>query len=37
MATIETILEDSPEKMPHQDSGYSITISQVGDKETLSE
>ena len=37
MANIKTILVDSPEKMPNQNSGYSIIIPQVKDTVPLSE
>ena len=37
MATIRTDFVDSPEKMPNQNSVYSIIIPQVRDKEPLSE
>ena len=37
MATIKTIMVDSPEKMPNQNSVYSIIIPQVRDTVPLSE
>ena len=37
MATIKTIMVDSPEKMPNQTSVYSIIIPQVRDTVPLSE
>ena len=37
MATIKTIVVDSPEKMPNQNSVYSIIIPQVRDTVPLSE
>ena len=37
MAIIKTILVDSPEKMPNQNSRYSIIIPQVKDTVPLSE
>ena len=37
MATIKTIMVDSPEKMPNQNSVYSIIIPQVRDAVPLSE
>ena len=37
MATIKTIVVDSPEKMPNQNSVYSIIIPQVRDKVPSSE
>ena len=36
MATIRTVFVDSPEKMPNQNSVYSIIIPQVRDKVPLS-
>ena len=37
MATIRTVLVDSPEKMRNQNSGYSIIIPQVKEAVPLSE
>ena len=37
MATIRTVLVDSPDKMPNQNSVYSIIIPQVRDAVPLSE
>ena len=37
MATIRTVFVDSPEKMPNQNSVYSIIIPQVRDTVPLSE
>ena len=37
MATIRTVFVDSPEKMPNQNSVYSIIIPQVRDAVPLSE
>ncbi len=36
MATIRTVLVDSPEKMPNQNSVYSIIIPQIRDMVPLS-
>ncbi len=37
MATIRTVVVDSPEKMPNQNSVYSIIIPKVRDTVPLSE
>ena len=37
MATIRTVMVDSPEKMPNQNSVYSIIIPQVRETVPLSE